>query len=224
MDKNKSHVLSTESLEKVRYLESQELCLRKPSALRRMAGAAKDATTEDIASCNVEADRIAKLISEKETQEAVEKEHAKNDDKLSEHGMDGLDGPLMRRCERGHCGQYQNGKVLNWNVAGLSDVSTDFFLSQLRCPHRGTSCCCRSASKHRMEWMSVHTSNSRQANWWRTAMARSHHTPAMERTSGLLSSWVSCWPNCLTKSENWETSRRYLWKFRISRTRDQVNT
>ena len=64
MDKNESHVLSLESLEEVIHLESEELCLRRAAAMKRLAGAAKDATTEEIG-WNVEADRIAKEISEK---------------------------------------------------------------------------------------------------------------------------------------------------------------
>ena len=50
MDKDKSHVLCPESLEEVRDLELHELCLRWATAPTRMAGASRDATTEDIAS------------------------------------------------------------------------------------------------------------------------------------------------------------------------------
>ena len=57
MDKNKSHVLSLESLEEVRNLEQEELCLK------RVAGASKDATTKETASWSLEADRIALEIS-----------------------------------------------------------------------------------------------------------------------------------------------------------------
>ena len=51
---------------------------------------------------------------------------------MSDHGMYGLDGSLSsRRCERGHCEQYQNLKVLCSDVAGLSSDLTDPFLTQL---------------------------------------------------------------------------------------------
>ena len=54
MDPNRSHVLSPE---KVWNVELQELYLRRASASKRMAGAKRDAMTEDIATWIVEADR-----------------------------------------------------------------------------------------------------------------------------------------------------------------------
>ena len=57
MDKEKSHVLSPESLEGVRNREIQELCLRRVTASKRMAGASKDASTDEIASWSAQADR-----------------------------------------------------------------------------------------------------------------------------------------------------------------------
>ena len=78
--------MSQEGLEEVRNLETPELCLRR--------AAAKDATPEDIVSWNVEEDRTAKEISGK-IQDAVEKEHANDDRKMSDDGMDGLEGLLV---------------------------------------------------------------------------------------------------------------------------------
>ena len=72
---------------------------------------------------------------------------------MPDEGVDGLDRTLSsRRCKRGYCKQYPNGnvllngnwlglskgtthpvtlKLLSWNVAGLSEDSTDIFLSQI---------------------------------------------------------------------------------------------
>ena len=77
-----------------RNLESQELYLRRAAAVKRM-GWCSNATTEEIASWNVETNRIAKNLGKKrKIGEAVEKEHAKDDSKMSDHGMDGLEGSL----------------------------------------------------------------------------------------------------------------------------------
>ena len=76
-------------LEEVGNLELQELCLR------RMAGASRDASTEEIASWSVAADRIALEISgKKKIQEEVEKKTTKDDIKMSGGGMEGLHGSL----------------------------------------------------------------------------------------------------------------------------------
>ena len=53
--------------------------------MKRMTGAAKDATTEVIAIWNVEADRIAAEISGRK----------KKNPRSAECGMDGLEGPLL---------------------------------------------------------------------------------------------------------------------------------
>ena len=95
MDKNKTRVLSPKSVEEVRHFELQELCLRGATASKCMVGASRDATTEEIASWSLEADRIELEISGKrKIQEAVEKETTKDDIKMSDGGMDGLDGSL----------------------------------------------------------------------------------------------------------------------------------
>ena len=70
---NKSHVLSSESLEEARNLEPQEICLRRATASERKAGASRDG-----ASWFVEADRIALDISGKK-REGFEKETTKDD-------------------------------------------------------------------------------------------------------------------------------------------------
>ena len=96
MERNRRHVMSPESLEEVRNLEIQKICLRRATASKPMAGATRDATTEDIARWFVEAERIALEISGKKRkiQEAVEKESTKDDIKMPDGCMDGLDGSL----------------------------------------------------------------------------------------------------------------------------------
>ena len=60
--------------------------------MKRLAGAAKDATTEEIG-WNVE--RIeSRRRSPKKIQEAIEKERTKDDIKMSDDDMDGLEGSL----------------------------------------------------------------------------------------------------------------------------------
>ena len=50
--------------------------------------------TEAIASWSVESDRMPKETSGEKIQEAVEKEHTKDDSKMSDDGMDGSEGSL----------------------------------------------------------------------------------------------------------------------------------
>ena len=72
-------------LEELGNLELEELCLR------RMAGASRDALTEEIASWSVAADRIALEISgKKKIPEEVEKKTTKDDIKMSGGGMEGI--------------------------------------------------------------------------------------------------------------------------------------
>ena len=95
VDQNRSHVLSPESLEEVRNLELQELYLRRATASKRVAGATREATTEEIVSWSVEADRIAAENSgKKKKYKRRSKESIKDDIKMPDGGMDGLDGPL----------------------------------------------------------------------------------------------------------------------------------
>ena len=76
--------------ESVRNLELQDNACEGKSASKRMAGASRDATTEEIGSWFVEADRIALEISGKtEKSKTVENEITKDDIKMSDGGMDG---------------------------------------------------------------------------------------------------------------------------------------
>ena len=63
MNKNGCHVLSPESLEEERNIELQELYLRRATASKRMAGARRDPTVEEIANLSKEAERTALGIS-----------------------------------------------------------------------------------------------------------------------------------------------------------------
>ena len=70
--------------------------------------------------------RLGDFWEQEKIQELVENETTKDDIKMSDGGMDGLDGSLStRRCMRGNWKQYQCGEVLlDRNVPGLSEGAT----------------------------------------------------------------------------------------------------
>ena len=154
MDKNMSHVMSPESTEEIRTLEQQELAFWRGSASKRLAGWTRDGSVEEIAGWVLEAQRLNREVEAKKRKlkEAIEKESGK-DARMGDDSMDVLDGSLSSQgCKHGYSKQYPSGnglwkrknsglssavtdrvslKVLSWNVAGLSEDSTDIFLSQI---------------------------------------------------------------------------------------------
>ena len=95
--------MSPESTEVIRNLEQQELNLRRGAAAKRLAGWTKDGSTEEIASWSVEAERISREVEamKRKLQEAIEKESTMKDVRMSDEGLDGLDGSLSSSC--GYC-------------------------------------------------------------------------------------------------------------------------
>ena len=176
MHKNKSYVLSPECLEEARNLELQELCLRRATACKRMAGASNDATTEEIGSCSAEADRNAMEISEEE-----------------KNPRSACEGTCQRRQQdvrrwRGRIGRSSVVvKVRAWAVlecggtvreldGPILDAAFDAYVVRYPAAARifqeigWSGCWCTRA---------VHS----ERFFWETEMPSSHHTPPMERTS-----------------------------------------
>ena len=70
--------------------------LWRGTASKRLAGWTRDGSTEEIASWTVEAQRLSKEVEAKKRklQEAIERESTMNDVRMSDKGLDGLDGSL----------------------------------------------------------------------------------------------------------------------------------
>ena len=147
-DKNKSHVLSRESLEEGRNLKLQELCL---TASKRMAGASDGGDCH--LDCRSRSNRVGDLLKkEKNPRGGREGKHQRrHQDVRRGHGRIGWlsvivkaqawilqatsewrivveqeGGGTVRRYRR----LFDPEKVLSWSVARLSEDSTDLFLSQ----------------------------------------------------------------------------------------------
>ena len=65
MDKSKSHFLSPEDTEEIWRLEQQELAFWRGSASKRLAGWTRDGSSEEIAGCMLEAQRLNKEVEAK---------------------------------------------------------------------------------------------------------------------------------------------------------------
>ena len=72
-----------------------EIC-GEEAAGKRLAGWTRDGSTEEIASWSVEAERLSREVEAKKRklQEAIEKESTMKDVRMSDEGLDGLDGSL----------------------------------------------------------------------------------------------------------------------------------
>ena len=136
--KQESH-LSRESTDEIRILEQQESNLWRGASAKRLAGWTRDASTEEIASWSVEAERISREVEaeKRKLQEAIEKVHNERRQDVGRWlGWSGRVSVVVEVQTRilpagsdlrfGKGSRLSNGvtdpvilEVLSWNVAGL---------------------------------------------------------------------------------------------------------